>query len=456
MNDNLKQNKNLDNDANKNQNNLNKIKITKHDNIQNDICNTEDIENVKTEEEFSINNDENQIDKISSDNNILSSLKTLNSWNDLMNSIRDNEQKNNYLFNISIQDKDSDKLENSKENLIRDIDDNMDFTENYNNYPLGINNFESDREIIDDNDHDYDNDYKSKILKIDECFSQEEELLKALEKEKKEIGDIDDNNIVEKIDEFLNSNKFIENNIRKYNFINNNIEEYKKQNQKNENEEVHKNGNVDTDDDFLKYNNKKSIILNYNEKEEENGKENYFEKNNKIELIKTETCTDKNSNNDNKLSISSQIDSSDDSSNILQNEKLLDFGSNNEYVEEVVKRGISSKEDSNISIKRRKEEKIIHLKRNEKDNSNLSYNSSLYDCQNRNNLEYDKDIKNIKNNVEYNNDVTNINKSSNNNFDDNNEINNEIDKENVINKDNKDNTNKSMKCEIEKRKSSQF
>jgi len=38
---------------------------------------------------------------------------------------------------------------------------------------------------------------------------------------------IDEDDLDIKIDEFLDSNKYIENNIRKYNFINNSIEVYK-------------------------------------------------------------------------------------------------------------------------------------------------------------------------------------------------------------------------------------
>jgi len=70
-------------------------------------------------------------------------------------------------------------------------------------------------------------------------------LLKALEKENININTMNDNNIIEKVNDILDTNKYIENNIRKYNFINDKIEEYKVQ-QKDSNSDDDNNINNET------------------------------------------------------------------------------------------------------------------------------------------------------------------------------------------------------------------
>ncbi|ORX53370.1 hypothetical protein BCR36DRAFT_411145 [Piromyces finnis] len=364
--------------------NLNSIDEMNKSNIQNDVDDTENIDFVNTEDEDLIKNDENQFDIINSDD-VLNSLKKLNSWNDLMNSVKNNERDIDHLLDISSPEDDiSEPYDNKSRNFDEvSLKSVAIITENYDTYSPEINNFESDKEVMD-NDSEYENDYKSKIIKIEECFSQEEELLKALEKENNELNGINDENIIEKVDGFINSNKYIENNIRKYNFINNDIEEYVKKTQKNWNKEeqsdVISENHLENDNIVLQYKEEKqrnnSHIIIEDKKKNKKNFENYLKDNNDV----------LRNLSDNSLNILNNVDYDKDNDDIV-NETIIQDKKN------LSKSDIKfSKENSN-TLYRENTNKLTIENENSKNNS-FDYSHNEDSIINKKKNTYDKSLYN--------------------------------------------------------------
>jgi len=306
--------------------------------------------------------------------------------------------------------------------------------------------------------------------KLDECFNQEEILLKALEKENTDLNTMNDNNIVEKVNEFLDANKYIEKNIRKYNFINDKIEDYKIQ-EKNDNGDDTNNKRKIIEDTTNNHNNNDSSEVisekkifkndNYISNVKENN-ENPFKNNkeNEANILKSNNNNDEENSSwrnedrcNNKTSCCNSFDDSqceifnDDNIKVISKNSFDDDKEtiNDTYNEsEIVKnrllespieendtKQLFNKNEINSSESTKDENSIIDYNDKNNDANEISKDicknnkpdNKLNDNKNKNLSDNDymkKDNENIKNKMNYSMFIENIEKNKNNS--ENNEI----------------------------------